>query len=112
MDAADFIRRNFHGRPSLVEIAKAARLSRFHLHRLFKQRFGETPYRMVARLQIERAKELLLQGLSVAEVARRIGFEYSSHFVTRFKQVTGATPAKWRCMSPRPGAKPKTKPKR
>ena len=112
MDAVDFIRRHFNRRPSLVEIASAARLSRFYLHRLFKQRFGETPYQMVARLQIEHAKELLLQGLSVAEVARQVGFEYSSHFVTRFKQVTGATPAKWRRINVRPGGKPKTVPKR
>ena len=94
-DAADFIRRSFHRRPTLGEIARAARLSPFHLHRLFKQRFGESPFRMLARLQTEHAKELLLKGLGAAEVAGRLGFGSASHFGARFRRETGTTPARW-----------------
>ena len=93
--AAEFIRRSFHRRPTLAEIAEAAHLSPFHLHRLFKRQFGESPFQMVARLQIERAKELLLQGVPSGEIAGRVGFAHHSHFVTRFKQATGSTPARW-----------------
>ena len=111
LDAADFIRRNFRRRPTLVEIAEAANLSRFHFQRLFKRRFGESPYQMVARLQIEHAKELLLQDVPGPEIARRVGFAHHSHFITRFKQVTGATPAKWRRVEAREPGKPTPKPK-
>ena len=95
LDAADFIRRSFHRRPTLSEIARAARLSPFHLHRLFKQRFGESPFRMVARLQMEHAQELLLRGLPAAEVATRLGFNDASHFGARFRRETGTTPTRW-----------------
>ena len=95
MAAADFIRRNFHRRPKLVEIAEAAHLSRFHLHRLFKRRFGETTYQMVARLQIEQAKELLLQGVPGPEIAERLGYTHQSHFSTRFRMATGNSPLRW-----------------
>ena len=105
MDAADFIRRTFHRRPGLVEIAEAAGISPFHLHRLFKRRFKETPFQMVSRLQVERAKELLVEGLPGAEVAERVGFANQSHFVTRFKRATGTTPARWARDNNRAGAK-------
>ena len=95
MDAADFIRRNFHRRPTLAEVAEAAALSRFHFQRLFKRRFGESPYQMAARLQVERAKELLVRGVPGKQVARALGFSHQSHFVTRFKRSTGTTPGRW-----------------
>ena len=47
---------------SLEEIARRAGLSRFHTLRLFKRAYGETPARRVARLRMERAKDLLATG--------------------------------------------------
>jgi AraC-like DNA-binding protein len=93
--AMEFIHRTFHRRPTVAEIAKAGRLSTFHFHRLFKKRFGETAFEVVVRLQVERAKELMLQGVPLADVGRRVGFNSQSHFSTRFKQATGVTPARW-----------------
>src|SRR6476661_7581421 len=75
--------------------ARAGRLSTFHFHRLFKKRFGETAFEVVVRLQVERSKELMLQGVPLADVGRRVGFNSQSHFSTRFKQATGVTPARW-----------------
>jgi AraC-like DNA-binding protein len=53
--ALEFIRGAFHRRPTVPEIARAGDLSPFHFHRLFKARFGESAFEMVARLQVERA---------------------------------------------------------
>jgi AraC-like DNA-binding protein len=93
--AVDFIRSGFHRRLTLAQIAAAAGMSRFHFHRLFTRRFGQTPLRMVAALQVEHAKELMRQGVPLPDVAARCGFAHHAHFSFRFKQLTGVTPARW-----------------
>ena len=100
--AFDYIRRRFHRRPTLSEIAAVCRVSPFHFHRVFARRYGETPFEMVCRLQIDRAKELLLEGVPLAEVAARCGFCSQSHFGSRFKSVTGTPPARWLRQNGRP----------
>jgi len=93
--ALAFIRGRFHRRPTVPEIASAGKLSPFHFHRLFKARFGESAFEMVARLQVERAQELMLKGVPLADVAAKVGYNSQGHFCMRFKQATGATPAQW-----------------
>ena len=57
---------------SLEEIAREAGLSRFHTLRLFNRAYGETPARRVARLRMERAKDLLATGEEpITEIAFR-----------------------------------------
>jgi AraC family transcriptional regulator len=66
---------------SLEEIAREAGLSRFHTLRLFKRAYGETPARRVARLRMERAKDLLATGEEpITEIAFRCGYDNSAHF--------------------------------
>ena len=93
--ALEFIRNAFHRRPTVPEIARAGKMSPFHFHRVFKARYGESAFEMVARLQVERAQELMLRGMPLAEVAERVGYNSQGHFCMRFKQATGATPAQW-----------------
>lgn len=50
----------------------------------------------VAFLRIEYAKQLLIkEKLSVYEVGQKIGYSSVSHFIKRFKEETGQTPAKY-----------------
>jgi AraC-like DNA-binding protein len=54
------------------------------------------PLQMVAEFQVGHAKELMMRGVPLADVADRCGFSNQSHFTARFKQLTGETPARWR----------------
>jgi AraC family transcriptional regulator len=80
----------------LVAVAKEAGQSPFHLHRRFKQHFGQTPKEIASTLQVEMAKKLILQGVPMPQIAQRCGFAHQSHFVSRFRMKTGVTPTKWR----------------
>jgi len=93
--AMAYIVEHFSKPPRLVEVAAAAGLSPFHLHREFRRHFGETPKEVMTRLQIERAKGLMLRGVPLAEVAGRCGFGHQSHLTLRFKMKTGLTPSRW-----------------
>ena len=82
---------------SLAEIAEAVHLSANHLHRVFVESEGRTPYEYVMEKRIEKAKTLILMGEhSLAQVALETGFCSQSHFTATFKKSTGQTPAQYR----------------
>ncbi len=58
----------------------------------FKQQTGRTIYRTYLSMKIDEAKVLIRRGLSLSEVAYRLGFSSLSHFVSTFKRFVGRTP--------------------
>jgi len=56
-----------------------------------------SPHRFLVRRRIEQARALLAaETLSIAEIARSVGFRTPSHFTTTFRRVTGITPSVYR----------------
>ena len=77
----------------LRALARACSLSPFHLHRVFRAAFGETPALMQRRIRVERAQHLLTKPrYSIGEVAHLVGFESESAFSRSFRAVTGVSP--------------------
>lgn len=64
---------------------------------LFRQQFDATPNRYITLKKIEYAKALLSAGgISVTEVSELCGFSDVYYFSKVFKQITGASPSKWK----------------
>jgi AraC-like DNA-binding protein len=80
----------------LDELARIADLSRFHLIRLFRQRYGVTPFAYQRNLRVERARDALRCGKSLADAASELGFADQSHLGRAFRNVMGATPGQYR----------------
>jgi AraC-like DNA-binding protein len=80
----------------LGELAQAAGLSRFHLIRAFRRRYGVTPLAYHRHQRIERARAVLRAGRSLAEAAADAGFADQSHLGRSFRAVMGATPGEYR----------------
>jgi AraC-like DNA-binding protein len=76
----------------LADLARIASLSPYHLSRVFRRAYGLAPHAYQIQARISRARVLLRQGLSPAQVAARTGFADQSHFHRRFKSVVGVTP--------------------
>ena len=96
LDAAmTYLEEHFTEAPTLAELAGVAGLSLFHFQRMFQLRFGSRPKTVETSLRVDLAKRLMLDGLSMPEVAKRCGFLYQSHFIMRFKAATGQTPGAW-----------------
>jgi AraC family transcriptional regulator len=82
---------------SLAALAQLAHLSLFHFGRAFKQSFGTPPHRYHTMRRIEIAKTLLARpGLSVTEIAMRLGFAETSAFSTTFRKAAGRRPSDFR----------------
>ena len=94
---------NLHRLPTLTELSTVGHMSAFHFARLFKLSTGLSPHRFVVGRRIAYAKRLLAENdLSIAAIARCVGFRTPSHFATVFRRTTGATPSAYRAQA-RPG---------
>lgn len=95
--ALDYVGDNLASDLSLAQIAAAANLSPYHFARAFKRSTGLAPHQYVVERRIEWAKALLAHtGLSVGEVAARVGFSSPSHFARQFRRLVGVSPGSFR----------------
>jgi AraC family transcriptional regulator len=95
--AVQFIRDNHHLPLTLADMAAAADLSPFHFLRVFKAATGQTPYRYLTRVRVERACRHLERGdLSVTEIAQVCGFATPSRFASAFRAQIGQSPSAYR----------------
>jgi AraC family transcriptional regulator len=77
-------------------LARAARMSPYHFHRVFQAVVGETPADFAKRVRLERALLLMAhgKGRSLTDIAFGCGFASSSDFSRSFKQRYGVPPRK------------------
>jgi AraC family transcriptional regulator len=80
---------------TLERMAAAARLSPYHFARQFKAATGLPPHRYVIARRVERAKQLVQDGLSLSEAAVSAGFSDQSQFSQHFKRLVGVTPGQF-----------------
>ncbi len=76
---------------NLDELADLVGINRFYINRVFKQAFNCAPHQYLIRLRLDKAKELLRQGLSSATVATFLCFADQSHLGRWFKRCYGIT---------------------
>jgi CheY-like chemotaxis protein len=89
--------------PAFDVPALATRLgmSRAQLHRRVREETGSTPAELIIRFRLERAAEMLTgRAGNVGEVAYAVGFKNLSHFVRRFREQYGQTPAAYAASRP------------
>ncbi len=80
---------------SVSALARSCKVSVRTLERLFSLRMGESPYRYITRLRMERAQELLVGGKSVKETAYSLGYKRQNHFSRVFRVTYGCSPSEF-----------------
>ncbi len=90
-----YINNNFGKELNLNLLSHIRFTSKFHLLRLFKRYYGQTPKQYLTDKRIEKGKELLKQGTNVSETCFDIGFDSPSSFSTLFKSRVGLTPTQF-----------------
>ena len=95
--AKKYIHSRFNQPMSLEEAANAVNASTRHFCKVFKRATGMTFTDYLARIRVEKAKNLLCNPhLRISEVAFDTGFESISQFNRSFKRITGETPSQFR----------------
>lgn len=82
---------------SLTQVAKAVNMSSYYFCKMFKKITGINFTDYVARVRIEKSKNLLLNpNLRVSEIAFEVGFQSLTHFNRVFKKILGQSPTDYR----------------
>lgn len=79
----------------LGSLVQQSGYQRDHLNRLVKKETGLTLGQFRAQRRLSRAKEMLLRGVKVGEVAGEVGLPDQSYFARWFRRQTGFSPSQW-----------------
>ncbi len=81
----------------LGQVAKAVNMSSYYFCKMFKKVTGINFTDYVARIRIEKSKNLLLNpNLRISEIAFEVGFQSLTHFNRVFKKILGQSPTEYR----------------
>jgi AraC family transcriptional regulator of adaptative response / methylphosphotriester-DNA alkyltransferase methyltransferase len=99
-DAIAIVEEEFATELSLDDIARRVASSRRQLQRAYAE-IGNTTFREhLTRVRMDRAAALLSdRGLTVREVARRVGYRQPAQFAKAFRRHLGAAPSDYRAHS-------------
>ncbi|HEX2529446.1 MAG TPA: bifunctional DNA-binding transcriptional regulator/O6-methylguanine-DNA methyltransferase Ada [Geminicoccus sp.] len=82
--------------PQLDELARAANMSRFHFHRIFKARTGLTPKAYADAHRAERVRRQLQGKGRITDALYDAGFNSNGRFYAQSRKVLGMKPTDYR----------------
>lgn len=91
-----YIESNYAGHITLHDVAKQFYVSESTVSHLFKQKMGVSLYHYVTQRRLIAAKNRILEGISMEEVAEQVGFSDYSTFYRAFKGEYGISPRQFR----------------
>jgi AraC family transcriptional regulator len=80
------------------ELSRDLGVSRFHMHRIFKEAFGRNIYESIKSIRLQKASSLLLTNRhsTISEIANLCGYSSHSSFIKAFRERFGQSPKAWR----------------
>ena len=82
----------------IQELSDTLGVSKFHMHRIFKEAFGKNIYESIKSIRLQKAASMLLTNKysTISDVANECGYSSQSSFIKVFKERFGMTPKAWR----------------
>ncbi len=82
----------------IEELSADLAVSKFHMHRIFKEAFGKNIYQSIKSIRLQKASNLLLTNRysTISDVANMCGYSSQSSFIKAFKERFDMTPKAWR----------------
>lgn len=92
----NFLKRNLTRRLDCRELSKALGISSSLLFHRYKRETGSSPMRRHMELRLEYAKAMLINNISLTQIAEATGFSSPFHLSRAFKARCGQSPAEFR----------------
>lgn len=97
IETKEYLNDNFKEKISLDIISRDVGVSKYYLHRLFREINGNTPLEYLKNIRLEKAKNKLQYSKdSIFEIAFKCGFDNSAYFSNVFKKHVGLSPTQFR----------------
>jgi AraC family transcriptional regulator len=83
---------------NMDELAKSFNISKFYMHKIFKEIFGRNIYESIKSIRLQKASTLLLTNKysTITEIASLCGYSSQTSFIRVFKERFLMTPTAWR----------------
>ena len=92
-----YLQENYDKAVDFSALADSLAVSAPYLSKLFHEQAGCSPSRYLTDIRMRQAKKLLMDtGLTVREIAVRVGYPDPFHFSRSFKNAVGVSPAQFR----------------
>ncbi|MDR2773259.1 MAG: AraC family transcriptional regulator [Tannerella sp.] len=92
-----YIHKNIDQTVDINSLAELCCLTKDHFIRLFKKEMNCTPGKYINRKKIESAQlKLLINDMTIKDIAYNLGFENISYFNRLFKKLTGESPGNYK----------------
>jgi len=82
----------------IEELSIDLNVSKFHMHRIFKEAFGKNIYESIKSIRLQKASNLLITNefSTITQIANMCGYSSQTSFIKVFKERFNMTPKQWR----------------
>lgn len=82
----------------IEDLSRDLGVSKFHMHRIFKEAFGKNIYESIKSIRLQKAANLLMTNThsTISEIASLCGYSSHASFIRVFKERFGMSPKEWR----------------
>lgn len=78
------------------EVARHVNMNVTYFSLLFKEQMDVSYIKYLTKIRMEKAKQFLIEGLSIQDISERVGYYHARHFTEVFKKHIGLTPGQYR----------------
>ena len=97
-DVMNYIYKYIDTNINIDELSLQLNISKFHLHRIFKEEFGKNIYESIKSIRLEKAANLLITNKysTITDISKMTGYSSQTSFLRAFKERFLMTPKEWK----------------
>ena len=97
-DVMNYVYKYIDTNINIDDLSIELNVSKFHLHRIFKDEFGKNIYESIKSIRLQKASNLLITNKysTITDISKMTGYSSQTSFLRAFKQRFNMTPKEWK----------------